>query len=226
MAYTTIFYDLDDTLYPSHCGLWEAIGDRINLFMHQRLHFPLDELSTRRSELFHTYGTTLRGLKIVYGIDELDYLAFVHDVPVASYIQPDPLTRTILLRYPQRRVIFTNADTHHAVRVLDVLQLNDCFDQIIDILAVWPHCKPQPGAFQIALEKAGDLDPAGCVMVDDNPGNLESAKKAGLYTVWVGAPRLEIDQSADERYHSGVPTFAQLPAVFDRILIHNSMENK
>jgi pyrimidine 5'-nucleotidase len=224
MAYTTIFYDLDDTLYPAHCGLWEAIGDRINLFMLDRLHFPVEELSTRREKLYNTYGTTLRGLKIVYGIDELDYLAFVHDVPVASFIQPDPLTRSILLKYPQRRVIFTNADTNHAQRVLNVLQLTDCFDQIIDILSVWPHCKPQPGAYPIALEKAGDLNPAECVMIDDNRNNLAPAKAAGWYTIWIGAPEVILDQTADLRFDSGVPAFDQLPAVLDRIFLDHLME--
>jgi putative hydrolase of the HAD superfamily len=221
---TTILCDLDDTLYPGHCGLWEAIGERINLFMYERLHFPLDELTARRKELYTTYGTTLRGLKIVYGIDELEYLAFVHDVPVANFIQPDPRTRVVLNRYHQRRVIFTNADTNHARRVLNILELSDCFDQIIDILAIWPYCKPQPGAFLNALEKAGNLSPAECVMIDDNRSNLAAARELGLYTVWIGAAEIESETGQDAAYDAGVPTFADLPAVLDRILIRPVQE--
>jgi putative hydrolase of the HAD superfamily len=228
MTYSTLFFDVDDTLYPAQCGLWEAIGDRINLFMYERMGFPVDTLSARRSELFHTYGTTLRGLKMVYGVDEHDYLAFVHDVPLASYIHPDPAAREVLLRYPQRRLIFTNGDIHHACRVLTVLELSDCFEQIIDILSIWPYCKPQREAFQIALDKAGITEPHECILVDDSQNNLAAAREFGMYTVWVGSPEVEARSSSlnHARYDACVPTFAQLPRVLDPILLKPSTEKE
>ena len=81
MPFTTIFFDLDDTLYPSSSGVWKLIKDRMNLYMHLRLEIPRDEIPSLREELFHQYGTTLRGLQATYHIDTKDYLSFVHDIP-------------------------------------------------------------------------------------------------------------------------------------------------
>jgi len=43
MLFTTLFFDLDDTLYPPATGLWEAIGSRINLYMTERMGFPPEQ---------------------------------------------------------------------------------------------------------------------------------------------------------------------------------------
>ncbi|WJX27710.1 hypothetical protein P8452_16497 [Trifolium repens] len=41
------------------------------------------------------------------------------------------LLKGILQRLPFRKVLFTNADTRHAIRVLQSLGLEDCFERII-----------------------------------------------------------------------------------------------
>ncbi|HMN61527.1 MAG TPA: pyrimidine 5'-nucleotidase, partial [Anaerolinea sp.] len=179
MPYTTLFFDLDDTLYPPSTGVWDAIGDRINLYMQTRVGVPENEVSELREHLYRTYGTTLRGLTLTRGIDPHDYLAFVHDLPLRQYLTPDPRVRPLLSRYSQRKVIFTNADQAHARRVLDVLELADCFDQIIDVLDVAPYCKPMPGAFEQALRLAGETDARSSVFIDDAPHNLKAAREAG-----------------------------------------------
>src|SRR6266545_4491981 len=63
MRFTTLFIDLDDTLYPSSTGLWHAIKERMNLFMRERLYIPEAEIPSLREQYFNTYGTTLRGLQ-------------------------------------------------------------------------------------------------------------------------------------------------------------------
>jgi FMN phosphatase YigB (HAD superfamily) len=85
-------------------------------------------------------------------------------------------------------VIFTNADISHARRVLAVLQLEDCFEQIIDIRAVGFICKPDPDAYPLAQKIAGVTDPQKCILFDDAPRNLAPAQAQGWYTVLVGAP--------------------------------------
>ena len=37
MSYRVAFLDLDDTLYPPSSGVWDAIGERIQIFMMDRL---------------------------------------------------------------------------------------------------------------------------------------------------------------------------------------------
>jgi putative hydrolase of the HAD superfamily len=205
MTLKTIFLDLDDTLYPPSTGIWPAIGVRIDLYMVERLHLPAEQVPALRRQLFRQYGTTLRGLVVTMHIDQVDYLDFVHDVPVESMLQPDAGLHAVLCGLPQRKVIFTNADRKHAGRVLGALKVADCIDQIIDILDVTPFCKPQPGAIECALQMAGEPDPSQCVLVDDGVPNLAAARQFGLRTVRVGSA----DPSQD--YEAGIPTIHDLP---------------
>ena len=209
MTLKTIFLDLDDTLYPPSTGIWPAIGVRIDLYMIERLHLPAEQVPALRRRLFTQYGTTLRGLVATMHIDQVDYLDFVHDVPVESLLQPDAGLHAVLCRLPQRKVIFTNADRKHAGRVLGALKVADCIDQIIDILDVDPFCKPQPGAIACALRMAGEPDASQCVLVDDGVPNLAAARQFGLHTVRVGSA----DPSPD--YEAGIPTIHALPAVLE-----------
>lgn len=206
MAFTVLFCDLDDTLYPPSSGLWDAIGDRISAYMHRRLHLPEDNILALRQQYYRTYGTTLRGLQEHFGIDAGEYLTYVHDLPLRDYITPKPGLREALLNYPQRRLIFTNADRYHAHRVLEILNLSDCFEQIIDVLDTAPYCKPQPEAFEIALKIAGQVDPRQCVLLDDKVENLAVARQMGFYTVWVGG-----GNGLHPDYHASVASLNDLP---------------
>lgn len=186
MCFEVMFFDLDDTLYPSAVGLWEAIRGRIDRYMVEKMRLPEEIVPDLRKELFLKHGTTMRGLQAKYHIDEQDFLDYVHDVPLANYLKPDPSLRATLEMYSQRKVIFTNADTNHANRVIFTLGLEGCFDQIIDIRDIRPFCKPQVEAFQKAFEIAGVRVPAECVMLDDAQRNLVSARKAGMFTIQIG----------------------------------------
>lgn len=187
MVYSTIFFDLDDTLYASSNGLWEAIRDRMGEYMAERLGIPEDRIPTLRRYYYETYGTTLRGLQRHYQVDPDDYLIYVHDLPLERYLQPAPELRALILSLPQRRWIFTNADAEHAQRVLTILELSDCFDGIIDVRAIEFACKPERIAFQRALALAGDPQPNECVMLDDSAHNLSGANKLGFTTVLVNS---------------------------------------
>ena len=212
MIFTTLLIDLDETLYPPGCGVWEAISDRIEHYIHHRLGVPLEEVHYLRRSLFQQYGTTLRGLQATREVDTDDFLRYVHDVPLGSLIQPDPELHQALLRYPQRRLIFTNADRMHAQRVLTQLGLASVFAGIIDIHDLAPYCKPMPEAYQTALRLAGEPDPARVVFVDDSPRNLAGARAAGLYTVQVGSPKPGV-QHPESGAHLYVASLKDLPSV-------------
>ena len=209
METTTLLIDLDDTLYPASCGLWDAIRRRIDLYMETRFSLSHAEASELRCNLFMRYGTTLRGLQTVYQVDAEEYLAFVHDVPLDQYIQPDPALRQALLSCPQRKVIFTNADTAHARRVLKVLALDGLFEQIIDIHTFDPYCKPMPEAFSIAVNLLGEA-PQRCLVVDDSLPNLATAHALGMHTVWVSSKPLlpPVDVV--------IPALSELPGVLSQ----------
>lgn len=183
-----LLIDLDDTLYSQGSGAWNLVGERIDQFLIQELGFPPDEVTALRSRLFRQYGTTLRGLQVEYEVDMDHYLRYVHDVPFEHILAPDPDLDQMLHSLPQRKVIFTNASAAHAHRVIKLLRVEDHFTQIIDIYAIHPHCKPEVEAFTIALDIINEL-PTACLLVDDNPTNLETAQSLGMPTVSIGRHR-------------------------------------
>jgi pyrimidine 5'-nucleotidase len=184
---TTIFFDLDDTLYPAKSGLWSGIKERINLYINQRLGIPADQATVLRQKYLEQYGTTLLGLHANYSLDVGDFLDFVHDVPLRDYIQPIPELRPVLEALPARKFIFSNADVKHIWRVLNVLELDGCFDGVLDILEMWPHCKPMPASFEMALKLAGEPHPQHCAMIDDLPRNTRAARQHGIFSILYGA---------------------------------------
>jgi len=186
MRFNTIFFDLDETLYPSSSGLWSAIRERINAFMHERMGFPPEQIEVLREQYFRDFGTTLRGLQANYSVDMDEYLAFVHNIPLEEHLNPDPELRGVIESLAARKFIFTNADSHHANRVLDVLGLQGLFDGILDVHTFAPYCKPMPESFELALQAAGSPDPRTCALLDDQARITRAARSLGLYTILVG----------------------------------------
>lgn len=191
MTFEVIFFDLDDTLYDSSNGLWEAIRQRMETYMIERLHIPAEQVPELRSSYLAAYGTTLRGLQAHYAVDADDYLAYVHDFPLQQYLQPAPELRQMLLSLPQRRWIFTNSDNNHVQRVLLELGLQGCFEGVVDIRLTQFVCKPDPLAYQLALKWAGEPRPEACLLIDDSPANLETARSLGMTTVLVNRQGLK-----------------------------------
>jgi putative hydrolase of the HAD superfamily len=185
MLITTLILDLDETIYPSSTGLWDLIGDRIFIFIQQRLGLPPEDIRALQYQYYNNYGTTLRGLEINNGINARDYLDFVHDVPIENILTPDPQLRQVLARYPQRKVIFTNSDKNHTRRVLKRVGIADLFDSVVDVQDISPHCKPQPEAFQAALDLLGGVDAGECLFIDDSLRNIQTAAELGMSVVYV-----------------------------------------
>ena len=187
MRFSTLFFDLDDTLYPSSSGLWQAIKERMTLYMCEQLCIPEADVPVLREQYFKTYGTTLRGLQQHHTVNTEEYLAYVHDVPLSQYLAPDPATRRVIAALPTRNLIFTNADANHAWRVLHVLALDDLFDTIVDVNAMAPYCKPMSESFAIAMDLADEPDPRKCVMIDDLPRTTRAALEAGMASLLYGS---------------------------------------
>jgi putative hydrolase of the HAD superfamily len=196
VKYTTIFFDLDDTLYPASTGLWQAIKERMNIYMRDRMGFDPAEIPKIREKYFLQYGTTLRGLQANHDIDVQDFLAFVHDLPLSDYIQPNPELCKVIASLGTHNLIFTNADAAHARRVLKALALDECFENVVDVNAVAPYCKPMPESFQIAMRMAGESNPGCCVMIDDLPRTTKAAREAGWYSILFGQEKPNPDADA------------------------------
>ncbi len=208
----TLLIDLDDTLYPHDCGVWEMIRTRMQVYMVEEMGLPTEEVPALRHRLWKQYGTTLRGLQAEYEVDMGDYLDYVHDVPLEDRIPVNPELLEILQALPQRKFIFTNATKAHARRVMDHLGVSGQFEGIIDVYAMMPHCKPQVEAFGTALSIVDDVA-ENCCLVDDSPGNLATAKALGMATVSIGAHR-----------HDGSPHIESINALQGYFLDPSSTE--
>ena len=168
VRFTTIFFDLDDTLYPSSSGLWPALKDRMTRYMIERVGIPAADVPRLRETYFRKYGTTLRGLQANHKLDVNDYLAYVHDVRLTDYIRPDPEQQSVLAALSTRNLIFTNADANHARRVLRTLRIEEHFVDVVDINRMDPYCKPSPEAFVVGDARGGRERP-GAVRDDRRP---------------------------------------------------------
>jgi putative hydrolase of the HAD superfamily len=140
MRFTTIFFDLDDTLYPASTGLWNVLKTRMSDYMRERMNIPASDIGRLREKYFREYGTTLRGLQANHKIDVQDFLAYVHDAPLTDYLHPDPEQQSVLASLRTRNLIFTNADVPHAKRILHVLEIEKYFSDIVDVNRMSPYC--------------------------------------------------------------------------------------
>jgi len=208
---TTVFFDLDDTVYPAASGLWEAIRQRISLYMHDYVGIPWEQVPDLRRRYFEEYGTALRGLEANYPVRRQEYLAFVHDLPLRNYLQPDPDLKTALEGLPTRKLIFTNADSAHARRVLTVLEVADYFDEIVDINDLEPFCKPMPESFGLAMLRAGEDQPRRCLLIDDMQRNTIGAREFGMHAILFGTDQPNRDADAS------LSNWLDLPAVMERL---------
>lgn len=184
--FRVVFLDLDDTIYPTTSGIWQAIGERINRYMQERLGIPAGDVAALRDHYFRTYGTTLNGLVANHHIDPRDYLDYVHDLPLEGRLQPDDRLRSMLESLPQRRVILTNSSRGHVSRVLECLGVGHTIERVIDILDLQLVNKPRPEAYRMAMAIVEETDPHACVAVDDQMANLRTAGTLGMTTVLVG----------------------------------------
>jgi putative hydrolase of the HAD superfamily len=182
-------FDLDDTLYSAHTGLWGAIGERINRYMIERVGLDPAQVTALRDHYLNAFGTTLNGLRHDYDIEPQDYLDFVHDLPVENYLQPDPALNAMLARLPLAKSIFTNSDARHVRRVLDRLGVTRHFTHIIDIHTLDFVNKPEPAAYDRALAIV-QARPPECMFIEDSVRNLLPARAVGMLTVLVGGVAL------------------------------------
>ena len=185
-----IIFDLDDTIYPRSAGVMQAIGDRIHRYMVERLSLDEEVAVRLRREYLARYGTTMRGLITHHHIDPEDYLAYVHQVPLADLLSPAPRLDAALSEILAEKVIFTNASREHAGRVLQTMDIERHFTRIVDIRDMDYRSKPHPTAYQRLLTLLG-ARPQACLLVDDSARNLRPARELGMTTVLVGDGHLE-----------------------------------
>ncbi len=179
----TWVFDLDNTLYPASSSLFPQIDVRMRQFIAERLHLPLDEAFALQKRYYREFGTTLRGLMLVHGLEPGAFLDYVHDIDHAV-LGPLPRLDRALAGLPGRKLVFTNGTEDHAVKVLERLGVARHFEAIFDIRAARFIPKPSPETYALMVARHA-VDAAAAAMVEDIHRNLAPAAAIGMTTVWL-----------------------------------------
>lgn len=177
-------FDLDNTLYPASCRLFDQVDRRMGEFVQACLSIDDPQEARRIQKTYlREHGTTLRGLMDVHGIAPEAFLEYVHDIDL-SPVAPAPALDDALSVLPGRKLIYTNGSEAHAAGVLDRLGIARHFEAVFDIAAAGYLPKPDRTAFEICLGRHA-ITAERTIFFDDMPRNLEPAAELGMTTVWV-----------------------------------------
>ena len=179
-------FDLDNTIYDINLGLFKKISNRITDFIMSKYFLDIDQAKKIQKEYYLKYGLTLRGLIVEKKLEPEEFLDYVHDVEHPELKKNDQLISKIRI-LEGKKIIFTNATSKHAKKILNILELEDDFDQIIDIKDLDYIPKPDKRSYKKLLEclnlNKENLDKT--IFFEDTVKNLIPAKELGITTVWM-----------------------------------------
>ena len=179
-------FDLDNTMYDINLGLFKKISNRITDFIMSKYSLDIDQAKKIQKEYYLKYGLTLRGLIVEKKLEPEEFLDYVHDVEHPELEKNDQLISKIRI-LEGKKIIFTNATSKHAKKILKILELEDDFDQIIDIKDLDYIPKPDKRSYKKLLEclnlNKENLDKT--IFFEDTVKNLIPAKELGITTVWM-----------------------------------------
>jgi len=179
-------FDLDNTMYDINLGLFKKISNRITDFIMSKYSLDIDQAKKIQKEYYLKYGLTLRGLIVEKKLEPEEFLDYVHDVEHPELKKNDQLISKIRI-LEGKKIIFTNATSKHAKKILKILELEHDFDQIIDIKDLEYIPKPDKRSYKKLLEclnlNKANLDKT--IFFEDTVKNLIPAKELGITTVWM-----------------------------------------
>ena len=180
-------FDLDNTLHNASAHIFPHINRSMTAYLQQHLQLDEQAASALRMSYWQSYGATLSGMVRHHATDPDHFLWHTHQFPdLPQMVLRTPRLRHVLKKLPGKKLVFSNAPQHYAHAVLQLLRVDDLFDDVFAIEHARYRPKPQLAGFFRLLHKH-NLHPAQCVMVEDCLENLYAAKRLGMRTVWVSA---------------------------------------
>lgn len=202
----TWVFDLDNTLYPPECALFDQIEVKMTEYVMRELGVDKMRADYLRNHYWQTYGTTLSGMMREHDIDPMPYLFDVHDISL-DHVPQDLLLRGHIQALPGRKIVYTNGSEFHADRVLEARGLNEIFDAIYGIEHSDFHPKPSPEAYDAIIARDG-LEAQSAAMFEDDHRNLKVPHSIGMRTVLVGP-----EQKGDHIHHQTLDITAFLSQI-------------
>ena len=178
-------FDLDDTLHDASSHIFPVMNKAMTQYIMDTLTLDEPNAFKLRQHYWRIYGATLKGLMRHHGVDPHHFLSSTHDpMDIENMVSVRKNLRYCINRLKGRKVIFTNAPMNYAIRVLNVLGIEDLFELVFSVESTQFHPKPSIRGFRQLLKtikaKASD-----CVMLEDNLAALMTAKRLGMKTIWI-----------------------------------------
>ena len=107
------------------------------------------------------------------------------------------------------KIIFTNASSAHAARVLTALGVLSQFEGIFDLADAGYLGKPGMEAFRAAVDRLGSA-PGEVLFVDDIPENVQAARQLGILAAHVAGDSNGVGDLS-------VGKITELGTVFERV---------
>lgn len=178
-------FDLDNTLHNATPHIFPHINRSMTAYLQQHLRLDEEAANELRVHYWERYGATLSGLMRHHGTDPDHFLWHTHQFPeLRRMVLREPRLRHVLKALPGRKVVFSNAPQHYARAVLQLLRIDDLFDDVMAVEQIRYRPKPDRFGFMRLLQRHRTAA-ARCVMIEDSLENLRTAKRLGMRTVWV-----------------------------------------
>ena len=180
----TWIFDLDNTLYPASCKLFDQIAARMTEYIVAQLGLNATAATNLRHGYYKKYGTTLRGLMLEHAMEPHGFLTYVHEIDYGA-VKHHPALGAALARLPGRKLVFTAGTRAHAMNVLDNLGCAEVFEEIFDITDCHFIPKPDARPYEIFV-KRHSVAPERAAFFEDLAENLLVPRAMGMTTVLVG----------------------------------------
>ena len=178
-------FDLDDTLHNASAHIFPVMNQTMTQYIMD--HLDLDESAAHklRKHYWRIYGATLKGLVRHHNTNPNHFLEETHQLEnLHNMVIQVKRLRHMLKSLDGRKLVFTNAPRSYALRVLDILDIEDAFELVFSVESTKFHAKPSIRGFQQLL-KTLKVKPGDCIMLEDNLPALMTAKRLGMKTIWV-----------------------------------------
>ena len=179
-------FDLDNTIYDFHLGLFRRISQRMTEYIKNFFNLNHEDALNLQKNMYKKYGLTLRGLIIEKNIDPEPFLNYVHDVGFDD-LKTDYELKELLSKINGQKLIYTNASYHHAKNILKSMGIFEEFEIIFDIKDANYIAKPNYKSYEMMKDKFGlnNNNINRSIFFEDTAKNLKPASELGMGTVWI-----------------------------------------
>ncbi|MBC9073847.1 pyrimidine 5'-nucleotidase [Thauera sp. CAU 1555] len=178
-------FDLDNTLHNASPHIFPHINRSMTAYLERHLGLSTDEANALRVGYWRRYGATLTGLMRHHGTDPHHFLDETHRFDRLHELMVfDRALGGLLRTLPGPKIVFSNGPQRYAETVLELMGVRRLFADVFGIERMKLHPKPAIRAYREVL-RAHRLNPRRCILVEDSPDNLRTARRLGIRTVWV-----------------------------------------